>query len=356
MDRVLTLLTELTEAAGVPGQEHDVREVMKQHLSDIATIEVDHLGSLIAKRAGDSAGPRVMLASHLDEVGFMVNYITDEGYIKFLPLGGWWEQVMLAQRVLIKTSKGDIVGVIGSKPPHLLSTEDRSKPVLMKEMFIDIGVADQAEAKAAGVRPGDAIVPICPLTPMQNPKYVMAKAVDNRLGCAVIVEVMRRLEAEKHPNTVYGVATVQEEVGLRGAQTATAVVEPDIGFAIDVGIAGDVPGIAQEDARSKLGKGPLLLLLDASMVPHRGLRDLVVETAEQLGIPFQYDAIPKGGTDAGKIHMYGRGVPCLVIGFPTRYIHSHAALFHRDDFDAAVELLVAVLKRLDRQTVDKLQG
>lgn len=351
------MFRELTEAPGVPGQEEAVRKVMRKYLEPVSDeILADHLGSIAARKAGDPAGPRVMLAGHLDEIGFLVTYVTDDGFVKFQTLGGWWEQVMLAQRVRIITRKGPVTGVIGSKPPHILPADERKKMVEKKDMFIDVGASSRAEAESFGVRPGDMIVPVCPFEPMANPKYLLAKAWDNRFGCALAIEVLRRLQGVPHPNVVYAVGTVQEEIGLRGAQTTANLVEPDVGFALDVGIAGDTPGVKPEEARAKLGKGPVLLLYDASMAPHTGLRDLVMDTAEAEGIPYQTDVMPGGGTDAGRIHLFGRGAPSLVMGVPTRYVHSHASVLHRDDFDAAARLLVAVIRKLDRATVDRLRA
>lgn len=356
-DKLHEMFKELTETPGAPGHEGPVREVMKKYISPYADeIYTDNLGSLIAKQAGGEEGPKIMVAGHLDEVAFMVTMITDKGFLRFQPLGGWWEQVMLAQRVSVLTRKGTIEGVIGSTPPHILSPEARKKPVDKKNMFIDIGASSREEAEEFGVRPGDTIVPICPFTVMKNPKLLMAKAWDNRIGCAIAIEVLRRLKEENHPNIVYGVGTVQEEVGLRGAQTSVNAVGPDISFAVDVGIAGDTPGIKREDAQSKLGGGPQLLLYDASMIPHRGLRDFVIATADECGIPYQFDTVAGGGTDAGRLHLHNQGVPSMVVSIATRYIHSHAAILHQDDFENAVKLLVEVIKRLDKSKVEEIKN
>lgn len=356
MDDTLIMLKDLTDAKGIPGNEREPREVMKKYIEPFADeIEYDGLGSLIAKKSGDANGPKVMVAGHLDEVGFMVTKIDDKGFISFQPVGGWWSQVMLAQRVTIVTRKGDTVtGIIGSKPPHILSAEARKKPVDIKDMFIDIGATSKEEAMEWGVLPGDMIVPYFEFTVMNNDKYLLAKAWDNRIGCAIAIDVMKALKDEKHPNIVFGVGAVQEEIGLRGAKTAASKVKPDIGFAVDVGVAGDTPGVTSKESTSKMGDGPQILLYDASMVSHKGLRDLVVDTAEEHGIPYQFEAIPGGGTDAGSIHVSGNGVPSLAICIATRYIHSHAAMLHRDDYENAVKLIVEVIKKLDRETVDKI--
>ncbi len=356
MDDTLKMMQELTEAPGVPGYEEAVCRVMRRYLEPLGEIMTDNLGSIIARKVGKAGGPKIVLAGHMDEIGFMVTRITDEGFLKFQPLGGWWDQVMLAQRVEVYTRSGPVIGVIGSKPPHILSPDERKKVYEKKDMFIDVGASSRAEAESFGIRPGDPVVPVGPFTVMKNEKLLMAKAWDNRFGCALAIEVMRRLKGQPHPNEVYGVGTVQEEVGLRGAATTAYKIEPDIGFALDTGIAGDTPGISPDDAQSKMGKGPVILLYDGSMIPHTRLRDLVVDTAEAEQIPYQFDKISGGGTDAGKIHMFGAGVPSLVIGVPVRYIHTHTAILNRDDFDNAARLMVAVVKRLDAETVQQLKS
>jgi putative aminopeptidase FrvX len=356
VDETLTMMRELTDAPGVPGQEEAVRRVMRRYLEPLGEVITDNLGSIAGRKVGRQGGPKVLLAGHLDEIGFMVTRITDEGYLKFQTLGGWWEQVMLAQRVEVFTRSGPLTGVIGSKPPHILDPEERNKPVKKQAMFIDIGAASRDEAQEWGVRPGDMVVPVCPFTAMRNEKLLMAKAWDNRFGCALAIEVLRRLKGDQHPNEVYAVGNVQEEVGLRGATTTTNLIAPDIGFALDTGIAGDMPGIGPDEAAGKLGKGPVILLYDGSMIPHTGLRNLVIDTAEAEGIPLQFDKMARGGTDAGKIHVFGAGAPSLVVGVPVRYIHTHASILHRDDFDNAARLLVAVIKRLDEETVQQLKG
>lgn len=356
MEDMLKMLKELTDANGIPGNEREPREVMKRYISPFADeVSTDHLGSLIAKKTGTvTDGPKIMVAGHLDEIGFMVTSIDDRGFVKFQTVGGWWEQVMLAQRVTVMTRNGNIPGVIGSKPPHILAPEARKKSMDKKDMFIDIGATSKEQAAEFGVRPGDSIVPVCDFTVMKNEKLLMAKAWDNRIGCAIAIEVLRRLKNEEHPNTVYGVGTVQEEVGLRGARTSAHYIQPDIGFGVDVGIAGDTPGVTEKDALAKMGEGPQIIMYDASMVGHKGLRDFVTDTADEKKIPYQFDAVPGGGTDSGSIHLTANGVPALSITIATRYIHTHAAILHRDDFENAVQLIVEVIKKMDRKTVDAI--
>jgi endoglucanase len=198
------------------------------------------------------------------------------------------------------------------------------------------------------------VVPYFEFTVMNNEKMLLAKAWDNRIGCAIAIDVLKQLQDTDHPNVVYGVGNVQEEVGLRGARTAATKINPDIGIAVDVGIAGDTPGVSEKEAMGKMGNGPQIVLYDASMVGHKGLRDFVTDIADEFNIPYQFEAIPGGGTDAGTIHLTHNGVPALAICIATRYIHSHAAMLHRDDYENTVKLIVEVIKRLDRETVDKL--
>ncbi len=351
MDATEKLFKELTEACGVPGYESEARAAIRQHLDPVATIEQDKLGSIIGVKRGAADSPRVMLAGHMDEIGFMVSLITDEGFIRFVPLGGWWNQVMLAQRVVIKSSAGDVFGILGAKPPHLLDAEEAKKPVQKKDMYIDIGATSADEVKAAGVRLGDPIIPICPFTVLSPGKTYMGKAWDDRLGCALFIQALQRLKGQKHPNTVYAVGTVQEEVGLRGAKTSVYSVNPDVAVILEVDIAGDVPGIKPEESAIKLGKGPTLLLYDARMIPNLRLRDLVISIADENDIPLQFSAMGGGATDGGMIHLHNEGVPTVVIGVPTRHIHSHAGIIHRDDYDHALELVVKLIMRLDNSTV-----
>ncbi|MDR6225014.1 M42 family metallopeptidase [Desmospora profundinema] len=343
------LLKELTLARGVPGYEEEVRRIMDREIKkNGARVVVDGTGSIFGEREGSSPSPRILLAGHLDEVGFMVTEIDKSGMLYFTPLGGWWSQVLLSQRVTVLTEKKAFTGVIGSKPPHLLTTEERNKVYPMREMYIDVGAKDEDQVKKWGIRVGDPVIPICPFEILPDHDTILAKALDNRLGCYLALEVLRRLKEEDHPNTVIAGATVQEEVGLRGAATAPHVVEPDVAFALDVGIAQDGPGAKRN--KPHLGGGPLITFLDATMIPNTGLRNLVLETAEEFQIPFQVDTMMGGGTDAGRFHLFDKGVPSLVVGTAARYIHSHISMISKKDVELTVKLLVEVIKKLDRPT------
>ncbi|RPI86507.1 MAG: M42 family peptidase [Chloroflexi bacterium] len=354
MDTTYELLRELTEAHGVPGFEEPIRAVVRKHMEPLGDITQDKIGSVICRKEGLSDSPRVMLAGHMDEIGFMVKLITKEGFIKFLPLGGWFDQVLLGQRVIIKTQKGDVVGVIGAKPPHLLPTEERNKVVPKKDMYIDIGATSLEEAEAAGVRSGDPIIPRADFVPLMDGKTYLSKAFDDRVGVALVISTLQELQDMEHPNTVYGVSTVMEEVGLRGATTSARAVDPDVAIVLESDIAGDVPGIKPEESSVKLGCGPTVLIHDARLIPNIKLRKLVEETARENDIPIQLSYIEGGSTDGGAIHLHGTGVPTVVIAIAARHIHSHSSIINRMDYDLAVRLLVSLIKKLDAITVTGL--
>ena len=253
MDATQELLRELSEAQGVSGYEVEVREVVRHYLERLGTIEADRLGSL-ACRQGDGY-PVVMLAGHMDEIGFMVNHITDEGSLKFHQLGGWWDQVLLAQVVSVRTAKGDHYGIIGAKPPHMLSQEERNKVVEKKDMYIDIGATSKQQALDAGVRPGDVVVPVAQFRTLLDGKTYMGKAFDDRAGVALVIETLRHFAQNSHPNTLFGAATVQEEVGLRGAKTVVELAHPDVALILEVALCGDIktmPGLPEPSAAQRM--------------------------------------------------------------------------------------------------------
>jgi endoglucanase len=356
-EKSIELLKILTETPGVSGYESPVRKVIQDYLSPLSCeFESDHLGSLIAKKKGENEDPKIMLVSHMDEVGLMVTKITDEGFIKFQKLGGWWDPVLLDQRVQIYTSNSKILGVIGAKAPHILTPEEKKQPVTIQSMFIDIGVSSREEAEALGIRSGDPVVPFSPFEMCTNGTSFMGKALDDRSGCAMIIEILRELGQYRHSGTVYGVMTVQEEIGIRGAGTSVSVVKPDLAIVLDVTVATDTPDISVSDVVSKtyLGKGPIICFYDASMIPHIPFRDFVVQTAEENHIPHQIEIMPGGGTDAGKIHVYREGVPSIVIGIPVRYIHDHVGIANIDDYHNAIRLVLELLKKLDSSAVDRI--
>ena len=354
MDDVQTLLKELTEANGISGHETEVRHVIQRRLGSVGEVSHDKLGSVICRVPGDTPDPKIMLAAHMDEIGFIVSHITKEGFIRFSPLGGWWDQVLLAQRVVVRTSKGDVVGIIGAKPPHLLSDEERNRLVEKKDMYIDIGATSREEVEKAGISIADPIFPVSSFAILASGKAYLSKAFDDRGGCALLITAVERILKVRHPNTVFAVATVQEELGLRGATTSVRIVNPDVAIVLESTGVNDTPG-PNNDIQPiiRLGRGPVVTFYRGDMVPNHGLRTLLVNTAKRYGIPVQIraDGLVRGGTDGAAIHLHGTGVPTVAFSLPVRYIHSHGGILHRDDFDAAAELLTRVIPELDKKTV-----
>ncbi|HIE14855.1 TPA: M42 family peptidase [Candidatus Bathyarchaeota archaeon] len=348
-------MKKLMESFGPSGFEIEPARIIKDYMAEYADdVITDKLGSLIFVKKGDFQRPRVLLAGHIDEVGFVISGIDEKtGFLTFDTLGGWWDQVLLSQRVIVRTEKGDIHGVIAAKPPHLLPPEERKKVVERKNMYIDIGATSKKEVIEAGVKIGDPVVPYSPFSIVREGKVAMGKAFDDRIGAFVMMEVICRLKEEgiKHPNTVYGAATVQEEVGLRGAQTVAHVVEPDVGIVLEVDIAGDVPGIKPSEAPAKMGKGPSLITYDRTMIPNQPFKEFVIKVAEEMNIPLQLSHV-LGGTDAGKIHVSRAGCPSVVISVPTRHIHSHVGVLSLEDVENAVKLVIELVKRLDKKIVE----
>ena len=345
------ILKSLTEAHGVAGYEAPVRALVRKLFEPLGDLSQDKLGSVICKKAGSTDTPKVMLAGHMDEIGQMVKLITKDGFLKFLTLGGWFSQVLLGQRVLVQTKNGDIPGIIGAKPPHLLPAEERKKVVQIKDMYIDVGASSKEEVEEIGIRAGDPVVPDAKFVEMAGGKTWMSKAFDDRVGIAAMVSALTELQGVDHPNTVYATSTVMEEIGVRGATTSVRAVDPDVAIVLESDIAGDVPGISDEQSSVKLGKGPTVLLYDARMIPNISLRDFVIDTAREIDIPVQISYIQAGGTDGGAIHLHNLGVPTVVIGVAARHIHSDSSIIHSDDYENAVKLLVELLKRLDADTV-----
>ena len=351
------LLVKLTEANGIAGNEGQIRKIFKKETKDFAEEYLeDGLGGIFAKHTGDKEGPRVLMGAHMDEVGFMVSRITDEGFLFFVPIGGWWSQVVLAHQVTVTTQDGkEYIGVTGSKPPHVLTQEVRNKPIDIKDVFIDIGATSKEEVHEMGIRPGDMITPYIKTRRMNKTSFLLGKAWDNRIGCAVAIEALKYAAENKHPNILFSGANVQEEIGLRGAKVAPNLIKPDIAIALDTGTAGDTPGMTEKEADSKLGKGPQVIVYDASMVGHKGLRQFVVDVAEKHEIPFQFAFIAGGGTDAGSFHTAQTGIPSIAITVPVRYLHSETSVIHEDDYLNTVRLINAILEELDQKALDKIR-
>ncbi len=357
-DRVVRLMEELTNAPGPSGFEGPVRTIVERELRAAgADISHDGLGSVIGEIPGPSDGPRIMVTAHLDEVGLMVQYIRPDGFLLFKKLGGWFDQALVDQRWTIVTTQGEVLGVSGLRTVHVSRAESGNRVWGLNELFLDVGARSRADAEAMGIRPGDPIAPWSPFTVLPNERYA-AKAWDDRVGLAVMLEALRRIREEDLaiPSNLFFVGTVQEEIGLRGAKTSTSMVNPDLGISIEAGVAADYPGARPDQAQERLGNGPGIFLLDSSMIPNRKLRDFFFDVAREAGISLQAEVLTGYGEDGAEIQKFDTGRPAVNMTVPTRYLHSHTGVIQRSDFDGAVELLLAVLTRLDAGTVRALSA
>jgi endoglucanase len=354
------LLRELTEAHAAPGSEQAVRRIFRERLQErcAGAIEVDRAGNIFAVRQGTAEHPRIMLAAHMDEVALAVQAITAAGLLKVVALGGWWPPTLLAKRVRVLTGEGqEILGVVAAKPPHLLTDAERDKTPKLEDLFVDVGATSVAEVRDQfGIGLGDPIVPDSPLVPLQNPDLLLAKAFDDRTGVALLIQVLRGVNGIRHPNTLIGVGTVQEEVGVRGAQTAVFSASPEAAIVIEGAPADDFPGTAEEERQGVLGRGPQIRLLDPSAIMNRRFVQYLLDTAERHHLPYQAAVRRSGATDARAIQLHDAGVPTVVIGVPARYIHTHNSMIHLGDYLHTLQLLARVIEGLDRETVESFSA
>ncbi|MCU1248593.1 MAG: Cellulase [Edaphobacter sp.] len=354
-DRVVGLLEKLSNAAGPPGAEEPVRAIMVGEMKPLATegIRYDGMGSVIAQQG--KTGPRIMIDAHMDELGGMVRRVTPTGFLTMQMLGGWLDQALVDQRWIIIGSKGPVHAVTGIRDIHVITPEERTKVFPRESVFLDIGAKNAAEAAAMGVEPGDPVVPDSPFLVMNGSGNYLGKGWDDRIGCAVLIEAMRRTASMPHANQLFFVATTQEEVGLRGARAAVNVVKPDIGIAIEGGITGDVPGDRPEETQVKLGAGPGMFLYDSSTIANRKMVAFTKKTAAAKGLPLQSDLVQGYGDDSAEMQTMNGGAPTINLVVPVRYTHSHNGIVNRQDFDQTVELVVAMLVQMDAKTVQELR-
>ncbi len=358
LDATAQLLKALSEAPGPSAFEEDVRRIVVNEFTAVgAAIEYDGLGSVLATLPGNTTGPRVMVTAHMDEVGLMVQYITADGFIRVKLLGGVLEQALPDQRWTILGRNGPVMAVSGLRTTHVLPAAQRASVWSLEDTFLDVGASSREEVERMGIRPGDGIAPKSDFVVMANGRYA-GKAWDDRVGLGVMIAAARRIRSEglKMPAQIIWVATTQEEIGLRGAQTAVDKARPDIGISIEAGVSADYPAIGPTQAQERLGGGPGIFLLDNSMIPNRKFRDFFFDVAQQARIPLQPNVLTGYGEDGAEIQRYDTGRATVNMTVPTRYLHGHTGVIQRTDFDRAVELLLQVLTRLDAKTITQLSS
>jgi len=343
------ILCKLSQAFGPSGFEGEVRGIIRDELGSFCTVSHDLVGSVICRKVGASDSPKIMLAAHIDEVGFIVRSLRADGCASFVTLGSWRVSELPGTVVTLKSDSGPVRGVIGSVPVHFTRHKqpDASSRTL-EDLFVDFGAKDREDAARFGVKVGTPFVPETSFARLEPGERFLGKAWDDRAGCAVMVESLKKLRDEAHPNTVFGVGTVQEEVGSKGAVVAANIVKPDISIVLECSPANDtVEGEGAADMR--VGDGPQIRFYDPSMLPNRSLVELLVKTAEAHGIPHQVVVRGTGGTDGRQIQLEGPGVPCAVMSVVCRYAHSPAGLISEKDFENTVELLYWFLKEYDEE-------
>ena len=344
--KLVDILEKLSNANGVTGREDNVRELMADYLKPyVDELKEDKLGNLIAVKKGKKDAPTVMIAAHMDEVGLMVKNIKKKGFLQFTKVGGIDDRILLGQKVVVHTDKGPLLGVVGSKPVHIQNDVERKKVIEADKLFIDIGAKDKDAAEKMGVQVGD-VVSFDTKFALIGENIVLGKAFDDRVGCAVLVEVMKQLKDVDC--NVFAVGTIQEEVGLRGATIAAFHIEPDLGIAFDASISGDTPGVSEGEAPAKMGEGPVLTVADAGLITHPKVLRLLVDSAKQAKISYQLETGIRGATDAARIALSRDGVPSGVVSVPARYIHSPAGILNLDDVEKTVKLAVAAIENIKK--------
>ncbi|HZS60861.1 MAG TPA: M42 family metallopeptidase [Gemmatimonadaceae bacterium] len=353
-DRIIELLEKLTNAPGPSGYEGPVRRIMVDELKPyVDKISYDGMGSVIAQQG--SSGPRIMLDAHMDELGGMIRRVTPNGYLSMQMLGGWFDQALVDQRWTIIGSKGPVSAVTGIRDIHVAAPDERNKVFPRDGLLLDIGAKSADEVKAMGIEPGDPVVPDAPFQQLNGTQNYLAKAWDDRIGCAVLIEVARHFAHAPHPNQLFYAATVQEEIGLRGAITSSDIIKPDIGIAFEVGITKDSPGMGPEEAQEILGGGPGVFYYDASALPNLKMISFTKDIAAAHSIPLQYDLITGYGEDAAAIQKSNGGVPAENLVVPTRYTHAHNGIINRADFDRMVQLVIGMVEKLDAAQVARIK-
>ena len=360
MEEFFNLLKKLSEEFGPPGHEQRVRGVVKDLLGEAADeVRVDPLGNVIALKKGSKGSGKIMLAAHMDEIALMVSHIDKRGFIRFTPMGGWNPIILPGQRVLIQTSSGSLIrGVVGSKPPHLMKPEESKNIPQIRDLFIDIGADSRGKAEEMGVEVGSTIVIERTVERLgKSSDMVTGKAFDDRVGVADMIRAFK--DADGFEPNLYAVATVQEEVGLKGARTSAYSIGPDVALALDVTAANDVPGVDEKDYVARVGGGPAIKVMDGrsggGLIAHPAVKKMLIEAAKSEGIPYQLEVLPGGTTDASIIALTREGVPAGVVSIPTRYIHSPVeALSLRDAVNSA-RLVVAFTRKATASWIEEVK-
>lgn len=343
----LEKLNKICSVCGISSFEQEIGDVLAAEYAKLSlSCTKDGLGSVTAHKCTDQKGPGIMIAAHMDEVGFMIKSIDENGFLKVQPVGSWWSHMVPGQWYTIVTKENKKYNALmGSMATHGLPEEIRNRTVKMEDVYLDLGVADRQEVLDLGIAVGDMVAPWSHFEVMNNPKYISGKAFDDRIGNYIMLEAAKRLQNHVHA-PLYLANTVQEEPGLRGARTATEMVHPDIAFAIDTTLAGDTP---VNHNICSLGKGVVLSMIDSNSIAPRGLVRYVESVCEKHGIRYQYAVFNKGGTDSGNIHKSFEGILNMTLSVPIRYMHTNHSVIHTDDVEACICLICELVKDISEK-------
>ncbi|MEZ5031943.1 MAG: M42 family metallopeptidase [Saprospiraceae bacterium] len=340
----VNLLKTICEIPGAPGFEHRIRAFLKEQVADLVDeMTVDPMGNLMVLRKGRQ-DKRVMVTAHMDEISFIVTHIDDEGFLRFSTLGGFDAKTLTAQRVIVH-GREEVIGVMGSKPIHLMKAEERNKAVQIEDFFIDTGLPAEQVKKL--VRVGDPVTRERQMIEMGE--CINSKSLDNRISVFILVEVLKALKGKELPYDLHAVFTVQEEIGLRGAISAAHRINPDFGIVLDTTIAFDVPGAQPQEMVTKLGKGTAIKILDGMTICDPRMVDYLRDQADAAGITWQSEILTAGGTDTAAVQRYGKnGAIAGALSIPTRHIHQVIEMVHKNDVQATIDLMTLALLNLDK--------
>ena len=344
----IQLLEMLSNAFGPSGNEEDVTELLREELEGYADeTRVDKLGNIFFYHNGKEKYPKIMLSAHTDEIGFIITFIEQDGFLRFDTLGGITSNIMPGQRILLRGEKGYLKGIVGTKPPHIMTIEEQNRIIPKEDLFIDIGADSLNQAQEKGADVGMMGVFDVEFADLGD-GYFRGKAFDDRAGCTVLAEAFKSLKDSQC--NVVAVGSVQEELGIRGAKTAAWQVDPDYGLALEGTFVADVPNTRPDRVSSKIKGGPVITILDKTAFTHPIVLKALVKTARERSIPFQFKKVPVGGTDAGAIHLTKAGVPSGTVAVPCRYIHGPASIAHIDDLRNTIRLVTEFVKTISSST------
>ena len=352
----LNILKQLSEAFGPSGFEEEINAIISNEFKSLKsfTRTEDGLGSVIFSNNTKSSLPVISFVAHMDEIGYIVKYIDDRGFIKVQNLGGWLSQSMINQRWVIRTENKDIIGISGIKTIHVMTPEDRkSFHKTNNELFIDVGATNKSDAIKIGIKPGNPIAPYSKVIELNNDR-LLGKAWDDRIGCAMLIDLAKRVDDITLPYNINFVFTTQEEIGLRGAMTTAYITNSDICINLEVGVAGDFPYMTKDEAQEELGLGPSIFLHDSSMLPDKNLQNYIERIASDNGINLQYEVLAGYGEDGAMYQKSRKGIPAINLGIPTRYLHCHNSVIDLNDYSNGVNLVNHILNDLNPDKINSI--